>query len=42
MASGVSKVYQPDAKAAAAYEDLYQQYLALATFENNRVTGGKA
>lgn len=42
MASGVSKIYQPDAQAAAAYEGLYQQYLTLATFESNRASGGQA
>lgn len=42
MASSVTKTYQPNAQAAAAYESLYQQYLALAAFENDRVLGGKA
>lgn len=34
MASTVTKTYQPNAQAAAAYEDLYQQYLKLGVFVN--------
>lgn len=34
MASTVTKTYQPNAQAAAAYEDLYQQYLRLGVFVN--------
>lgn len=34
MASSVCKIYQPNAKAAAAYEKLYQQYRTLGGFVN--------
>lgn len=34
MASSVCKIYQPNAKAAAAYEKLYQQYRMLGEFVN--------
>lgn len=39
MASKVCKTYYPNAEAAATYEPLYQQYLTLAEFENNRAGG---
>lgn len=38
MASSVSKTYQPNAQAAAAYEDLYQQYVTLAAFVSSSKT----
>jgi L-ribulokinase len=40
MASSVCKTYHPNAAAAAVYERLYQQYLALAAFENARALKG--
>jgi len=40
MASSVCKTYQPNAQAAAAYEGLYKQYLALAAFESTGAVKG--
>lgn len=39
MASSVSKTYQPNPQAAAAYEPLYQRYIKLAEFEQARALG---
>jgi L-ribulokinase len=38
MSSGIDSVYRPDAKRAKRYDRLYQDYLALGSFVENRLT----